>query len=113
MKKVLFGIALIAALGIAACGNQQKSTFKDGEYTGTAAGYGGDLEVKVTVAENKINNVEVVTHSETAGISDEAISEIPKKIVEAQNTEVDAISGSTVTSDGIKAAAADALAQAK
>ncbi|MDO5649850.1 MAG: FMN-binding protein [Gallicola sp.] len=113
MKKVLFAIGLIGALGIAACGNQQKSTLKDGEYTGTAAGYGGDIEVKVTVGEGKLSNVEVLTHSETAGISDEAISEIPKQIVEAQNTEVEAISGSTVTSDGIKAAATDAMNQAK
>ena len=113
MKKVLFGVAVVAALGIAACGNQQKSAFKDGEYKGTASGYGGNIEVKVSVGKGKISNVEVVSHKETAGVSDAAIANIPKKIVEAQNTNVDAVSKSTVTSEGIKAAVADALNGAK
>lgn len=113
MKKILFGVVLVAAIALAAYGNHQKSTLKDGEYTAVAEGYGGEMEVKLTIGDGKISNVEVVDHSETPGISDTALEEVPAKIVEMQATSVDAIAGSTVTSMGIMDAATEALAQAR
>lgn len=113
MKKIIFGVIMVTALALAAYGNHLKSTLKDGEYTAIAEGYGGDMEIKLTVGEGKISNVEVVDHSETPGISDTALEEVPAKIVETQATSVDAIAGSTVTSMGIMNAATEALAQAR
>ena len=51
-----------------------------------------------------ISDVQVLSHSETLGISDPAIEQIPAAIVEAQSTDVDGVAGATVTSDAIKAA---------
>ncbi len=81
----------------------------DGVYEGSANGMGGAVKVAVTVSGGKITAVEVVEHSETAGISDPAIEQIPAKIVEAQSTDVDAVTGATVTSEAIKAAVKAAL----
>lgn len=81
----------------------------DGVYEGSANGMGGAVKVAVTVSGGKIAAVEVVEHSETAGISDPAIEQIPAKIVEAQSTDVDAVTGATVTSEAIKAAVKTAL----
>ena len=64
-------------------------------------------------ASPKMTAIEVIAHNETKGLSDAAIAEMPAKILEAQSVEVDGVSGATSTSNGIKAAVADALSQIK
>lgn len=81
----------------------------NGVYEGSANGMGGALKVAVTVEDGKISGVEVLEHKETAGISDPAIEKIPQAIVEAQSTDVEAVTGATVTSEAIKEAVAAAL----
>ncbi len=81
----------------------------NGVYEGSANGMGGALKVAVTVEDGKISGVEVLEHKETAGISDPAIEQIPQAIVEAQSTDVEAVTGATVTSEAIKEAVAAAL----
>ena len=81
----------------------------NGVYEGSANGMGGALKVAVTVEDGKISDVEVLEHKETAGISDPAIEQIPQAIVEAQSTDVEAVTGATVTSEAIKEAVAAAL----
>ena len=83
---------------------------QDGELHGSAAGMGGAVNVTVTVEGGKITAVTVGEHNETPGISDPAIEQIPAAIVEAQSTDVAAVSGATVTSEAIKQAVAAALA---
>ena len=68
--------------------------------------------MEVTFSANAIDSVKVVEHSETAGISDGAIENIPAAIVENQSLAVDTVSGATITSDAILKAVADAVAQA-
>lgn len=79
------------------------------ERIGEAQGYGGTLRVSVTMDGDKIADVQVISHSETQNIGTRAIEALPKDIVSANTTEVDAISGATVTSNAIKAAVRDAL----
>lgn len=86
---------------------------KDNEYIGEGTGMGGKLVVKVTMDGDKIVNVEIMEHSESETISDPAIEQLPKAIVEAGSTEVDTISGATVTSKAIIEAVNNALAQVK
>lgn len=81
----------------------------NGVYEGSANGMGGAVKVAVTVEDGKISGVEVLEHKETAGISDPAIEKIPQAIVDAQSTDVEAVTGATVTSDAIKEAVAAAL----
>ena len=81
----------------------------NGVYEGSANGMGGAVKVAVTVEDGKISGVEVLEHKETAGISDPAIEQIPQAIVDAQSTDVEAVTGATVTSEAIKEAVAAAL----
>lgn len=90
----------------------EATTFKAGTYTAKAKGLGGDVEVEVVVNESTIESVKVLSHSETPGISDPAIENIPANIIKAQGLKVDAISGATVTSEAILAAVTDCLTQA-
>ena len=49
------------------------ATLKDGSYTGVGTGKNGDVTVEVSVANGAISAVKVLSHNETAGISDPAI----------------------------------------
>ncbi len=127
MKRTLsLLLAFVMVLGLAACGgntaqettaaataaSEEAGIYTPGTYTGTAAGKNGDVKVEVTFSANAIDSVKVVEHSETAGISDGAIENIPAAIVENQSLAVDTVSGATITSDAILKAVADAVAQA-
>lgn len=83
------------------------------EYIGTANGFGGEVKVKVTMNGDKIEKIDVLSHSETAGISDPAFSTIPQAIIDAQSTTVDAVANATVSSKAIMAAVENALSQVK
>lgn len=105
-----FALTLSAVAGMSF--GVQAQEFTAGAYAGTGAGRNGDIKVVVTLSDSVIENVEIVEHEETAGISDPAIAQIPAGIIATQSLEVDSISGATITSDGIKEAVADALALA-
>ena len=73
------------------------------------AGIGGKLVVRVTHANGKIQNVEIVQNHESEDIGKKALEEIPRRIVKANSTDVDAISGASATSRAIKEAVKNAL----
>lgn len=82
---------------------------KSGEYLGEARGIGGPIKVKVTIKTKKITNIEVVYHNETRGVSTNAINCITNSIIKKQSTDVDVVSGVTVSSRAIIAAVNNAL----
>ncbi len=91
-----------------------EETLAANEYIGTAdSEIGGEVKVKVTMDGDKIAKIEVLSHNETAGISDPAFAAIPDAIVAANSTEIDAVSGATKTSEALIAAVNDALAKIK
>ena len=57
-------------------------------------------------------NIEVLDHQETKGISDLPLTVIPEQIVKTQSIAVEALSGATMTSNGIKNAVKNALEEA-
>lgn len=85
----------------------------ENEYIGEANGFGGTVKVKVTMDGDKIANIEVLSHTETAGVSDPAFETVPAAILQAQSTQVDAATGATVSSKAIMAAVEDALSKVK
>lgn len=83
------------------------------EYIGVSKTDRGEVKVKVTMDGDKIANIQVLSHSETPGISDPALDAIPKAILEKQSADVDAVSNATQTSNAIMEAVKDALSQVK
>ena len=83
----------------------------DGKVTayGRSLGKVGDVTVEVVADADTIYAVTVTEQNETAGIGSRAVEEIPAAIVAANSIDVDAVSGATITSDAIRAAAAWAL----
>ena len=108
MKRIAFVLVLVLAL--LSCTGALAMT--SGTYEAEAEGRNGAVKVAVTVSETAIESVEVVAHSETAGIADPALERIPAAIVEGQTLAVDAVATATITSNAILSAAEKALAAA-
>lgn len=117
MNKKFIALALIAVLSTSFAGCSTKeaasSLYTPGKYTSTAKGFGGDLTVEVEFSADKIENVTILSHGESAGVSDAAIADLPGMIVENQTAELDGVAGATFTSTAIKEAVTDAINQAK
>ena len=86
-------------------------SLKDGEYFGSANGYGGNLTVKVIIKNGKISGIEVVSQNETPEYFNRAYAVI-NKILSSGSVNVDSVTGATVSSNAIKMAVADALHKA-
>ena len=85
---------LAFALLLAACGAPASgSGAAGGVYTQSAQGNNGPVTVEVEIADGAVTRVEVVENSETEGIADKPIAEIPAWIVENQSLAVDAVPG--------------------
>jgi len=81
----------------------------NGKYSGNSLGYTGPLSVTVTVRGGRITDI-AVRHKEK--IHQNATKIIPKRIVDSQSLKVDAVTGATVTSQGIVDATLQALRKA-
>lgn len=120
MKK-LFALllAMVMMLSLVACKSTSSSSestaadkFTAGTYEGTAKGYGGDLNVTVTLGASQIEKIEVGENKETSGIGSIAIEKLPAAIISNQSLAVDTISGATLTSNGLLEAVSVALTSA-
>ena len=110
MKFTKILLTAVMASTLVACGSSSSSSEGvSGTYTGTAKGMGGDVEVKITLTDSVITNVEVEGEDETEGIGTKAIEELPDEMVKENSIAVDGVSGATVTSDAIKEAAEAAI----
>jgi len=80
----------------------------ENEYLGFAMGVHGKIWVKATVVDGVITGMEVIKSNESE-VADEAIKNMPAKMVELQTPEVDGVAGATIASNAIKVAAERAL----
>lgn len=78
-------------------------------YRGSAMGENGMINVKVTVVDGKISNIEVLSHEETPRLALRAFEELTNTIISTQTLDVDAISGASATSEGFIKAVKKAL----
>ncbi len=81
-------------------------------YDAKGSGYGGELNLKVTIEGNVITELELGDHHETNVVMDRAFPIIRERILEANSPVVDSVSAATFSSYAVKAAVADAMTQA-
>ena len=106
MKKaacILLALLLIGGAALA------ENTFNPGTYEAEAQGFGGMVSVSVTVSESAITDVTITGDAETPTLGGIAVETMGDLIVGAQTPNVDGVSGATVTSNAIIAAATEAL----
>lgn len=89
-----------------------EANFKDGTYTAVGTGIGGDVEVIAEVKDGEIVSIVLGEHGETEGIFEGAVDGVIPEIIKGQTTEVDVVSGATVTSNAIIEAVEDIMDQA-
>ena len=87
------------------------SIYLDGIYTAEAMGFEGQITVQVTVAEDKITNITILSAEDEEEYLSRAKQVIPA-ILEGQSPNVDTVSGATYSSTGILNAVKLALAKA-
>lgn len=80
---------------------------KDGTYEGTAAGYVGQIRVRLSVERRRFSRIEVVEHSESIPL--DVMTTLPRRMIEERMISVDGVSGATYSSRGVIGAVYDAL----
>ena len=107
-------LALLLSAGLLGANLCAASTveFVPGKYIGEANGRNGPMKVEVTVDKNKITNIQVLSHRESAGLSDAPLTQLPKEIIDRQTLKVDNIAGATFSSQGLIKATQNALSKA-
>ncbi len=118
-RKIALALALAMAVSLAACSKPAEPTpgtegiYTPGTYTGEGQGYGGAVVVELTVDANAITAVTVTGDKETPTIGGAHLEELAEQVKTAQSAEIDGVSGATLTSNGVREAAAAAIAAAK
>lgn len=112
MKKIVLMLVMLSLIFTVGC-QAKKGSFTDGTYTGEGEGKYGPIKVEVLVEKGNINTINILEHNETPGLSDPILEQIPASIIKEQSTEVDAISGATITSNAIITAVKNALTSAQ
>ncbi|MBQ1491747.1 MAG: FAD-binding protein [Blautia sp.] len=90
----------------------EAAVYTPGTYTAAAKGIASDVTVTMTFDEKSITDVVIDVSGETPDIGGAIGEDMAKAILEAQSADIDAVSGATVTTDAIRAAAADCISQA-
>lgn len=87
--------------------------YNNGTYTATAFGYDGDVEVSVTIENDVITNITGTTYESDGWYFDSAKGSVFSQIISTQQTNVDAYSGATYSSNAIMKAVQNALNAAR
>ena len=110
MNRITLGASLVA-LALAATA-PAASFAKDGVYTSSAIGRNGEINVQVTIQNDKIADIRVLDWSETHPVADGTKTKLIPDIIKYQSLEVNAVSGATLSSFAIKEAVENCLEQA-
>ncbi|WP_349227013.1 FAD-dependent oxidoreductase [Raoultibacter massiliensis] len=115
------GIGLLGMGGLAGlsgCASQQSDaksgpvSYTPGTYQAQAEGKHGTIEMSVTFSKDRIDSIEVTSHSETEDISYIPLNVLPQVIIDTQSIDVDTVSGATLSSQAVIAGVTDAIKQA-
>lgn len=126
-------MALAMAIALSACGNtatKPKEETKEkvqeetketenttdlgtlsGEFEGSAKGYGGDINVKVTMDKGVITAIDV-DQKETGAVGGAGLERIKEEVIAKNTTDLDNISGATISSAAFLSAVKNAIKEA-
>lgn len=94
-------------------GQKEEGLYQDGVYEGSAKGFGGEIQVQVTIEDDEITDIEILSADGEDRAYLETASSIISDMLQQQSAEVDTVSGATFSSTGIREATAQALEKAK
>lgn len=83
--------------------------YKDGTYEGSGTGFGGEIRVQVRIADGVMQSAQVTESKKETPEYLASAQNLLKDVIATQSTEVDTVSGATLSSNGILAAVRQAL----
>lgn len=107
------GVFAATALGCPSVLAESAGTYTPGTYSATSKGISSDVTVTMTFDAERITDVKIDVSGETPGYGADIGDKMAQALLDAQGADVDAVSGSTITSDAVKLAAQNCVAQAK
>lgn len=111
-KRILSCFACILLVIFCVVAPMFKKEAEGKAYVGTAHGFGGDIEVTVYVEGDTITDITYKAPDETPSVGEVAIRSLKSKIIDEQNSNIDAIAGATYSSTGFLEAVNMALGEA-
>lgn len=87
--------------------------YNNGTYTGTAFGYNGDISVEVSIEDDEITAISIVSAAMEDPLYVTLASSVIDDMISTQSADVDAVTGATYSSKGIINAVDNALGKAE
>ncbi len=104
------------AISMVGCSTSSSSSetgiYTPGTYEGEGQGM-GTVKVSVTVDANSITSIDIDASEETESIGQAAVEDLTSQLLKAQSTDIDGVSGATVTTNAVKVAVDQALSSAR
>jgi fumarate reductase flavoprotein subunit len=88
------------------------SALKDGVYIGEEPGW-PDMKVEVTIQNDRIRNVRFLESNGTRSYTEMIIPVLPDRVIHANSTDVEGVTGATLSCDSFLSAVRDALGKAR
>lgn len=90
------------------CNNNLDIKLIDGTYQGSFS----SVVVLVTVKDEKVEGIKIISHTTNSNKYENLVSRVSNEIIACQSTNVDAVSGATISSENVIKAVEDALTKA-
>jgi len=113
---VLVSLGLAAGILFPGCLGSplaRQTLYRPGIYEGTGRGYRGPVHVQVELSSAGIEDIVITDHSEEPYPGGAAMEELLETVLESGTTDVDVISGASISSRAFLDAVDDALGQAQ
>lgn len=105
-------MCMIAQLILFTTSCNRNLKFNAGSYEATAKGQNADIRIRVTFSDSCMESIDVLEQAETPHVGDIVFDELIPRLIEANGTGIDALTGATITSRALKQAVNDAAQQA-
>lgn len=106
----------LAGMGLTACAspssNKAGGAWKAGNYSANVTGHNAPFTVNVTFSDNAITAIDTAGNQESLGVGASAIDELTGQMMEYQTTNVDAVTGATLSSMSFQQGVEDCAKQA-
>ena len=108
MKNAILVVLFLFAILISAISNAGNDAYVDGVYEGECS----FVRVRVAIKDGNISDVKILRHGGGGKKYADMINPLTDKVVQEQSTNIDAITGATVSSKNFKKAVDNALKKA-
>lgn len=113
MKKIFFVLMIFAlSIFLFSCNVKNDEKIVSGIFEGKAESLMGNISVRVVIEKSEIKNIDILEYADTPGYSDTVFEYLPKRVIEKDSTDVDLVTGATLTSKAFLEAVNDALKKA-